>query len=131
MEAAIVPLWPIRVLVAGTDRRFLRLARAILERDGYVIELTEKHSDVCPCAQRRRADVVVIDASGCVQAALRALSPLEALDRPVPVIVVADAEDAARCGGIPKWEAIARLAPAIRQSYMSGKSAVGGKSGVR
>ena len=89
-DAEVHRLHPIRVLLVARDRRFLRMAAALLEQRGCTVEATERPSELLPIVRRGRTDVVVVDGSGSLTAAVRAIAAVAALDPPVGGVVVAE-----------------------------------------
>ena len=103
---AVTRLRPMRVLLAGADRRYLRVADALLERSGCATQTTEKPSDAPGVAVRWRPDLVVLDVTGGTGAALRAAATVQALEQSIWVLLVAEERDAARFGARAKWDAL-------------------------
>src|SRR4051812_10633766 len=99
-----------RVLVAGSDRRYLRAALAVLSQNGCAAYTIEKASELRDAADRFRPDVIVVDATGAVGRTVRIAAALDASEPDIEVVLVADGADAGRCGAQPKWEALEDLA---------------------
>jgi DNA-binding NtrC family response regulator len=109
----VARLRPMRVLLAGCDRGYLRAADALLVQSRCATHTTEKASEAPGLAMRLRPDVVLLDATGDAGAALRAAGVIQALEDSIEVVVVAEEADAARLGARPKWDALADLAARI------------------
>lgn len=122
----VTPLHPIRVLLAGPDRRYLRAAGELLAQSGYVTKATEKTTDVPPLAEQWRASVVVLDATGQVTRTLRTAAALQAGGGNTGILVVADLRDARRACALPKWDVLDELALAVERTYLAGSSQIGG-----
>jgi chemotaxis response regulator CheB len=98
----------VRVLVVGTDARYRERARTVIGELGsvaFAVAAPTDPGDVCALIQRERADVVVLDATGCEAAVGRVLAALTAkLPRLGVVIVCEHLTDAAReLNALPKW----------------------------
>jgi uncharacterized membrane protein (UPF0127 family) len=106
-----------RVLVGTSDDQFLRLARFLLSRNHFEVEATKRVTKVVDLVERNGADVVVIDATGSLADAARAVAAVEALHPDVKVVVVHDGEPPRWTAGLQvreKWEALETLPEDIR-----------------
>jgi CheY-like chemotaxis protein len=114
--AAVHPLRRVRVLLVGTDARFLRVAGALLSGDGHVVQTSERPSDLLELVHRLQPDVAVIDASASVAQATRAAASLWALPVPVATVLVADQERIPSVGPplVPKWGSFEELAQRVQ-----------------
>ena len=109
-------LQPLRVLLSGLDRRFMRVTSFLLTRRGYdVAEAAPSH--VVDAAERHRADIVLLDCGASRAAAALKIAALQALAARPSVLIVVDGEAAqARWEGLPwveKWLPIDTLADRI------------------
>jgi DNA-binding NtrC family response regulator len=84
------PLRPLRVLVAGRDARFGRVAGFLLARHGFEVETLRRPFDVVEAVSRLGLDVVLLDASDSLSEAARTAATLDALHPHITVVVVAD-----------------------------------------
>ena len=80
-------LQPLRVLLAGRDRRFLRVTAFLLSRRGYEVTEVPLNESVL-AADRSHADVVLLDAGMSRAEAARLANQLTALACPPAVLVV-------------------------------------------
>ena len=70
-------LQPLRVLLAGRDRRFLRVTSFLLSRRGYEVKRSTL-ADAPATSERERADVVLLDLDGSRVDAARIVAALQA-----------------------------------------------------
>jgi uncharacterized protein len=129
-QASIVPglqsgggelarLQPLRVLVISPDRQFRTVMSLLLARRNYSVTTTANANRVTGLIARESADVVVIDASQlATPVATATVATVEALARPVGVVLVADE---ARSGlsnrpVLAKWGPFEELVEAIERA---------------
>jgi CheY-like chemotaxis protein len=96
-------LQPLRVLVSGRDRRFVRVTSFLLSRRGYDVVHTSP-AEAVKAAERLRADVVLLEANARVTAA-RYVAALQALAAAPSVLLLVES-DHGRWDGLPtirKW----------------------------
>jgi CheY-like chemotaxis protein len=108
-------LQPLRILLSGGDRRFIRVTSFLLSRRGYDVAQAEP-GDVADAAERRRADVVLLETHGSRGSAARILATLQALALPPGVLVVCDRDEGSRWDGVrsvEKWTPLERLVSEI------------------
>jgi CheY-like chemotaxis protein len=108
-------LQPLRILLSGRDRRFIRVTSFLLSRRGYDVAHAEP-GDVAEAAERRRADVVLLETHGSRGSAARVLAALQALALPPGVLVVCDQDEGSRWDGVrsvEKWTPLERLVSEI------------------
>jgi CheY-like chemotaxis protein len=114
-------LQPLRVLLCGTDRGFVRVTSFLLSRRGYAVAQAVP-SDTVTAAERHRADVVVLETNGSRVLAARKLAALQALGTPPSVLVVIDDGDDERWDGLPtvrKWTSLDDLIGRIETAALS------------
>ena len=114
------PIQPLRVLLAGRDERFLRVASFLLARNGYTVETTPKLGDVAELVEQRRPNVVVLDVGGGAAAA-RAAAAVQGLDPMIGLLLVADDADGGASSGfttLSKWAPIEKLVEAVALAYL-------------
>jgi PleD family two-component response regulator len=105
------PLRPLRVLVAGRDARFGRVAGFLLARHGFEVETSRRPSEVVDAVSRLGVDVVILDAGDSLSDAARTAATLDALHPHITVVVVAD-EPGVRNDSLQvlaKWTSLERL----------------------
>lgn len=109
---------PTRVLVVGTDRRFRCVAAALLSRRGCTVTLADRASDVAHLAVREDAAVVLLDAGLALTEAARAAAQIDALDRPVGVVLVGEEPDQslATMPVLRKWGSFDQLYKAVQNA---------------
>jgi CheY-like chemotaxis protein len=118
--ATILRLQRIRVLLVGTDRRFLRVAGALLASEGHLVKSSERPSEVIELVHQLRTDVAVIDASRSLPEAVRAAASLRGLPAPVAAVLVADRDRPACLGGVEivrKWGSFDELSAKVEDAY--------------
>jgi DNA-binding response OmpR family regulator len=114
-------LQPLRVVLAGGDRRFARVTLFLLSRRGYDVVHAEL-GEVVGAAERRRADVVLLEADGSRAVAGRVLASLQALPMPPAVLVVCDEEERGRWDGVrsvAKWTPLDGLVKEIEAASLA------------
>jgi len=107
-------LQPLRILLAGTDRRFIRVTSFLLSRRGYVVVSTQP-AHVLDAAERHRADVVLLEGSLSRTAAARRVADLASLAAAPAVLVVTDGDTGALNGvsAVEKWTPLETLVAEI------------------
>jgi CheY-like chemotaxis protein len=113
-------LQPLRILLSGRDRRFIRVTSFLLSRRGYDVAFAEP-GDVPEVAERRRADVVVLESHGSRGSAARVLAALQALALPPGVLVICDQDEGSRWDGVrsvEKWTPLERLVSEIEAASL-------------
>lgn len=106
------PLRPLRVVVAGADPRFGRVAGFLLARRGFEVELRRRPSNVLDFLSEKRADIVILDATDSLSEAVRSLAAIEASHPHVTVILVADEVAGTHYSThqiLPKWTSLETL----------------------
>jgi CheY-like chemotaxis protein len=81
---------PLRVLLAGRDRRYLRVTSFLLEQRGYVVR-SSNPDDAADAAHRHRADVVLLEGDRLRTEAARRAAATVALNPNTGVILMVDA----------------------------------------
>lgn len=106
-------LQPLRVLLAGRDRRYMRVTCFLLARTGYDVSAAAA-AHVVDAAQLHRADVVVLQDGTSRAAVARAVAALGALAAAPSVLLVTD-DDGPWIGlrTVGKWAPIAALVEEI------------------
>lgn len=110
----------VRVLLVGGDRRFMRVASALLAAQGHSVRSSEQPGDLLELVHRFRTDVAVIDASASLAHAARSAASLRALPVPVAAVLVADRERIVSAAGltlIPKWGDFDELSSNVDAAY--------------
>jgi CheY-like chemotaxis protein len=108
-------LQPLRVLVAGRDRRFMRVTSFLLTRRGYAVSRSGL-VDAVTVADRQRSDVVLVELDGSRVEAGRAIAALQASPAaPAVITLAADGAENVWSGlrAIDKWTPIETLAAEI------------------
>jgi CheY-like chemotaxis protein len=95
-------LQPLRVLLSGRDRKFVRVTSFLLSRRGYDVAQATL-GDVAETAERHRSDVVLLELSDSRVAAARTIAALQASAASPRVLVVL--ED----GMKERWHALAAV----------------------
>jgi CheY-like chemotaxis protein len=113
-------LQPLRVLLSGRDRRFARVTSFLLARRGYDVAHAEL-GDLTDAAERRRADVVLLETDESRAAAARVLAALQALPVPPGVLVVCGRNERGRWDGVravEKWTPLESLVAEIEAASL-------------
>ena len=108
-------LQPLRVLLAGRDRRFMRVTSFLLARRGYAVSRSNV-LDAVNVADRQRCDVVLVELDGSRVEAGRVIAALQAsAAAPAVVTLVEDGAENAWPGlrALDKWTPIEKLAAEI------------------
>lgn len=107
-------LQPLRILLAGTDRRFIRVTSFLLSRRGYVVVSTQP-AHVLDAAERHRADVVLLEGSLSRTAAARRVADLSSLAAAPAVLVVTEGDPGVLNGvsAVEKWTPLETLVAEI------------------
>jgi CheY-like chemotaxis protein len=116
----VVRLQPVRVLLVGSDLRFLRVAAALLTFEGYSVQSCDRPRELLELVYRHGTDVAVIDASRSVGEAARAAASLRSLPTPVAAVLVVDQERSSPVAGVPlisKWGQFDELSARIGEAY--------------
>jgi CheY-like chemotaxis protein len=119
-DSNVVRLERARVLLVGTDVRFLRVAAALLSFEGHSVQSCDRPRELLEFVYRQRTDVAVIDASRSVGEAARAAASLHALPDPVPAVLVIDQERSSPAAGVPllsKWGHFDELSARVGDAY--------------
>jgi CheY-like chemotaxis protein len=108
-------LQPLRVLLAGRDRRFMRVTSFLLTRRGYAVSRSGL-TDAVAVAARQRSDVVLVELDGSRVEAGKAIAALQASPA-APAVVTLAAEGAENVWSglraLDKWTPIETLAAEI------------------
>jgi CheY-like chemotaxis protein len=94
-------LQPLRILLSGRDRRFLRVTAFLLSRRGYQISLASIGT-VLEAVERERADVVLLEPGESKAAAARMITALQ-LTKASPALLLITDESA----GNVRWNGLA------------------------
>jgi CheY-like chemotaxis protein len=122
-ERTVRRLKPLRILLSGRDRRFLRVTSFLLGQRGYDVQESSPRKTL-ESVERHRADVVLLETNDSRTMAARKVAALQALSVAPSVLLVYDGEHEPWPGlwAIKKWtpidilveqiEAAARARPA-------------------
>ena len=112
-------LQPLRILLAGRDRRFLRVTAFLLSRRGYDVTEAPLGESVV-AADRFLADVVLLDAGISRAEAARLANQLHALTCSPAVLVVTANGNKGEAGMrvVEKWEPIDELVEEIEAALL-------------
>jgi CheY-like chemotaxis protein len=108
-------LHPLRVLVSGRDRRFVRVTSFLLSQRGYdVVQSSPKKT--LETVQRHRSDVVLLETSNLRVIVARQVAALQALPIAPSVLVAFDGDDGDSWQGlstVQKWAPVDALVEEI------------------
>jgi CheY-like chemotaxis protein len=107
-------LQPLRVLVTGSDRPFVRVTAFLLSLRGYEIDEAEP-GEATSAAQRHRADVVLLEAGDSRAEAATRVAQFSCLPAAPTVVVVTESGETPWPGqaAVPKWMPVDDLVRAI------------------
>lgn len=120
-------LQPLRILLAGGDRRFIRVMSFLLSRRGYDVA-ESSHRDTVEAAVDHRSDVVLLEVGDSRVSAGRKLAALQALSSvPIVVMIVEQGSDEGWNGvcAIRKWTPIDELVDAIETAVLTRPAPLG------
>jgi CheY-like chemotaxis protein len=102
--AEVKRLQPLRVLLAGRDRRYIRVTSFLLEQRGYAVR-SSTIGAAAEAARRHRSDVVLLEGDKLRSEAARNAAAIEALNPHARVIVIVDKQPTEWPGldTLPKW----------------------------
>ena len=126
--ASVHQLRPIRVLVAGDDALFVARTADKLTAFGFEVMSTESPSRVAELAALQRVNVVLLDASRGVSAAVATASTLDAMALRVTVLLAGGrGRTAARLGYdvVTPTASAEELATAVHRVYRAGPRRLG------
>ncbi|HTH71658.1 MAG TPA: hypothetical protein VL493_10305 [Candidatus Saccharimonadales bacterium] len=123
--APVIRLRPIRTLVIARDLAFRERSMTVLVELGYVafaVTPLEEADAVVALVARQRADVVVLDATGCAGAVARVVAALYESAPRAGVVVVSGTDDrvAHTMPVLAKWGWAADLTRAVAAAYDQG-----------
>jgi CheY-like chemotaxis protein len=114
-------LHPLRVLLAGRDRRFLRVTSFLLSQRGYdVVETSSKKT--LQEVDRHKSDVILLETNDTRGVAARMVAALETLPTAPSVLVVYEDDEDDRWQGfraIKKWTPIDELVQEIETAAVN------------
>jgi CheY-like chemotaxis protein len=116
-------LQPLRVLLSGRDRRFLRVTSFLLAIRGYDVQDTSPRKTL-EAVERHRADVVLLETDASRAIAARKIAALQALAAAPSVLLVVEGDDDEEQGwqGLPaveKWTPIDALVAQIEAAALN------------
>jgi DNA-binding NtrC family response regulator len=109
-----------RVMVLSSDRRFRQVVSLLLERRGCAVSVGQGRGTLAERVDRERTDVVVIDACRSLAAAARMRAAVDALSRPVGVVIVGEEDQSELLELqeiVAKWGPFEQLFEAVERSY--------------
>jgi CheY-like chemotaxis protein len=114
-------LHPLRVLLAGRDRRFLRVTSFLLSQRGYdVVETSSKKT--LQAVEHHRSDVILLETNDTRGVAARMVAALETLPTAPSVLVVFEDNEDDRWQGfkaVKKWTPIDELVREIETAAVN------------
>jgi hypothetical protein len=115
----------IRVLVIGVDARYRDRAQTVIGELGPVAFAVAEPTDpdaVAVLAHRERADVVVLDATGCEAAVAKVVAALAAKAPRLGAVIVCEhlTEAARSLNALPKWGWRSELSAAVQHARIDG-----------
>lgn len=110
---------PLRILLAGRDRRYIRVTSFLLEQRGYVVRAA-KPDDAADAAKRHRADVVLLEGDRMRTDAARCAAAIVALNPNARVILMVDATSNGPTGlmMLRKWAELDELVDEIERAAL-------------
>jgi hypothetical protein len=112
-------LQPLRILLSGRDRRFLRVTSFLLSRRGYQVSQASIGT-VLEAVERERSDVVLLEPGESKAIAARTITALQLTTAsPALLLITERGEHKARWNGLPavdKWTPIDDLVREIERA---------------
>ena len=121
IETTIHRLHPLRVLVSGRDRRFVRVTSFLLSQRGYDVAQTSLRNTLAT-VQQHRSDVVLLETSNLRVVVARQVAALQALSVAPSVLVVFEGDDDSSWQGLStvrKWTPIEILVEKIEAAALA------------
>jgi CheY-like chemotaxis protein len=112
-------LQPLRILLCGRDRRFLRVTSFLLSRRGYNVAQSGS-ADILDAVERHRSDLVIFEPSDSRVATAQTISALQ-LSKASPALLLVDTSGNGRWNGLPvvdKWTPIDELVREIETAAL-------------
>jgi len=112
-------LQPLRILLCGRDRRFVRVTSFLLSRRGYEVSQAGA-ADLVDASERHRSDVVVFEPSESKVAAAQTISALQTSKASPALLLIVDGDEG-RWNGLPtvdKWTPIDELVTEIETAAL-------------
>jgi CheY-like chemotaxis protein len=120
-DAKLQRLRPLRVLLSGRDRRFLRVTSFLLSQRGYdVVETSSKKT--LQAVERHKSDVILLETNDTRGVAARMVAALETLPTAPSVLVVFEDDEDDRWQGfkaVKKWTPIDELVREIETAAVN------------
>jgi CheY-like chemotaxis protein len=120
-DAKLHRLRPLRVLLAGRDRRYLRVTSFLLSQRGYdVVETSSKKT--LQEVERHKSDVILLETNDTRGVAARMVAALETLPTAPSVLVVFEDDEDDRWQGfkaVKKWTPIDDLVQEIETAAVN------------
>lgn len=110
-------LHPVRVLIAASDRRFVRAAVFLLEREAFEIVGACELREAPALAGSTRPHAVVVDGNESVTEAGRTALALEAASLPLHVLVVASGSSPRHAGSLARTSECGSFADVTRELH--------------
>jgi CheY-like chemotaxis protein len=120
VTANVRRLQPLRILLCGRDRRFLRVTSFLLARRGYDVAQASIPEAVNE-AERHRSDIVVLEPAESRVDTARTIAALQACTASPGLLVVFDAAEKPQWNGLPtahKWIPIDELIDQIEAAAL-------------
>jgi len=114
-------LHPLRVLVSGRDRRFVRVTSFLLSQRGYDVAQTSPKKTL-ETVQRHRSDVVLLETSNVRVIVARQVAALQTLPVAPSVLVVFEGDEKDSWQGLStvrKWTPIDTLVEQIEAAALA------------
>ena len=113
-------LQPLRILLCGRDRKFVRVTSFLLSRRGYNIAQAEI-ADIVDAVERHRSDVVVLEPGESKVTSARTIAALQVSKSSPALLLVTSDQDKARWNGlatIDKWTPVENLVDEIETAAL-------------
>jgi CheY-like chemotaxis protein len=120
-EPNVRRLQPLRIVLSGRDRRFLRVTSFLLSQRGYDVLETSPRGTLAS-VERHRADVVLLETNDSRTMAARKVAALQALSVAPSVLVVYDDDEPEAWPGllaVRKWTPIETLVEQIEAAALA------------
>jgi CheY-like chemotaxis protein len=114
-------LHPPRVVLAGRDKRFVKVASFLLARHGFRVSHAASEADLMELADKELVDVVILDASVSSSSSLRTAVALSAVHPHLRILLATD-RIASPLGStypqVDKWRGLQALPEDVERAHL-------------
>jgi ActR/RegA family two-component response regulator len=114
-------LQPAHVVLAGRDKRFVKIASFLLARRGFHVSHAPTEVELMQLADKTRVNVVVLDASASLSSSLRTAAALSAVHPHLRILLATERNTdglAATYTQIDKWRGLGALPDEVARAHL-------------